>query len=53
MTGTKLQIAPQRGYDGGMHRHMPGLTELRITNRKDRAVEIDIAVAQLERFRAS
>lgn len=53
MTRTNLEIAPQRGYDGGMHRHMPGLTELRVTNRKDRAVEIDIAVAQLERFRAS
>lgn len=43
MTRPNRQIEPERGDDGGVYGHIPGLAELRVPNRKDRSGEIDIA----------
>ena len=51
MTHPNRQVTLQRRHNGGVQGHMPGLAELRVPNRQDSPVGIQIAAAQTERFR--
>src|ERR1700691_6239484 len=53
MTHPNRQITLQRRHNGGVQGHVPGLAELRVPNRQDSKVEIQIAAVQMERFRQS
>ena len=51
MTRPIRQVTLQRRHNGGVQWHVPGLAELRVPNRQDSLVEIQIAAVQMERFR--
>ena len=51
MTRPNRQVTLQRRHNGGVQGHVPGLAELRVPNRQDSLVEIQIAAVQMERFR--
>ena len=51
MTRPNRQVTLQRRHNGGVQWHVPGLAELRVPNRQDSLVEIQIAAVQMERFR--
>ena len=51
MTCPNRQVTLQRRHNGGVQGHVPGLAELRVPNRQDSLVEIQIAAVQMERFR--
>src|SRR5271170_3392384 len=53
MTHPNRQVTLQRRHNGGVQGHVPGLAKLRVPNRQDSPVEIQITAVQMERFRQS
>jgi hypothetical protein len=43
-------VAPQFGYHGAVHRHMPGPTELRLPDSQKPLVQIDISTSKIHSF---